>query len=454
MGTRTNKEAGSRDSKGDKPAETVLVFNTDVEDPYINPPKDAANSSSSIPRPDDQNVMTEIPDWMAAAIASREPLQVTDDPNLAGTVISNNGISETNIITPPLQASLNDLNATRLEKKELLTTANFQRESIKAEREYYGQQRIRRAVEVPEVPSGKRPYPEGVVISYSPYSVQDMEDLNNNDISDYDKYRIQLEGIYTSGMSPLELTFSDFTFICDARHVQALGDVYFKYPYVCRVCGKPGLYSFTLGEVGFASLKSELPIQVRFHSFPKEIFLFTPHTIGDVMHLMSSGKYWRTLGEDYITSDKGKKMIDRVAVNACRCVSHSWEEAYFKLLEASENPEDRSIMADIGKALYHDVEPIKFECAIPVDKKGQRQAASATSDVVEGLVSGELSTITPNADTKPLPPWMMAHAGSDGKVSGVKKLCGAVNEIDVLAGDIIIPFRRHPVNLEYGVILK
>lgn len=447
-----------REEKKESTPETVLVIQSSVEDPILNSleNKQKQPKEVNIPRPDDPANMKELPSWMADAIASGEELQITDNPELVGTRVPEDPslrdgleIGDEKEVSP-IQGELNDLNATRLEKKELIARAKFLNASLKEEREYYSQQRKRRAIPVLAVPSNMKVYPEDVYISYSPYSVQDLEDINNNDIPLYNKYLIMLEGIHTIGMSPLELTFSDFTFIADARHLQALGDVYFKYPYVCSTCGRPGTYQFNLSSVEFSSLNCEVPLHVRFHTFPEEVFLFAPHTIGDVLHLLKTDKYWRKMGEDYLTTEIGKKLIDQMAINACRCLSHPWEDAYFKLLEASENPKDRAIMVEINKALYHDTEPIKFNCCIPLDKNLQKQMSEATSDLVKGVVSGEVSTITPNEEKKSLPPWMQAHVANE-KGNNIK-VCGAPNEIDVLAGDIIIPFHRHTVNMEYGII--
>lgn len=444
--------------------ETVLSLKPGNVDDILNMPSQADAASTphtGIPRADDPSIMQPIEQWMADAIASGEELVVTDNPDLVGTrteqkrdvVPSLDGTD----VPPPIRNAFDDLNATRLEKKELLAKAKFSQDSLQREREFYSQQRQRRAIQVPEVPSGKIMYPETVAISYTPYNVQDIEDINNPDVPLYDKYRIMLEGIYTLGMTPLELTFSDFTFIGDARHLQALGESYFEYPYVCKVCGRPGLHTFHLSDIEFATIKAaSLPLNVRFHTFPDEVFLFVPHTIGDVMHLLKTDKYWRTMGEEYLASKSGDKRIDTIAVNACRCISHPWEDAYFKLLQASENPDDRAIMREIGKALYHGSEPIKFKCRIPLDKRKQKEMEQVTATAVNGVMSGEYSMDTPN-NPHDMPPWMQAHLDAPADPSNPQaktglKTCGAENTVDVVAGDILIPFRRRPINLEYGIL--
>lgn len=455
---RTNPHFRQSNTEEKHEPETVMVIQSSVEDPLLNsPPKkeEKPKHTGPIPRPDDPAIMQDIPEWMAAAIHSTDELQVIEDHSkgLGPTY----RVEDKPNAPAPIQSEFDDLDNTRLEKKELLARAKFMQDSIKKEREFYSQQRARRAVLIPEVPSDKLMYSEDTTISYMPYTVQDLEDINNEDVPLYNKYLIMLEGIYTTGMTPLELTFSDFTFIGDTRHLQAMGDAYFKYPYVCSSCRREGLYQFTLGEVGFQTLKGPLPLKVRFHTFPDEIFMFVPHTIGDILHLMKADKYWRKMGEDYIISESGKKILDRIAINACRCISHPWAESYFRLLEASENPLDRAIISDIGRLLYHGSEPIKFRCEIPLDKSAQARMAEITTGVVNDVVAGNLSVVTPNEEQnkEDIPPWLLAHMDDGEKPKarpgGLKK-CGAVNEIDVVAGDIIIPFRRRPINLEYGIL--
>ena len=445
--------------------ETVLSLKPGSVDDMLNAPTQGNAASTQhprIPRVDDPSVMKPIEGWLAEAIASGEELHVTDDPALVGTRTEQKHeivpALDGNDVPPPIKQAMDDLNATRLEKRELLAKAKFSQDSLHKEREFYSQQRPRRAIQVPDVPSGKIMYPENAAISYTPYNVQDIEDINNPDVPLYDKYRIMLEGIYTLGMTPLELTFSDFTFVGDARHLQALGDSYFEYPYVCKTCGKPGLHTFHLSDVGFATMPAtSIPLHVRFHTFPDEVFLFAPHTIGDVMHLLKTDKYWRSMGEEYLSSKPGDRRIDTIAVNACRCISHPWEDAYFKLLQASENPDDRAIMREIGKALYHGSEPLKFSCRIPIDKRKQKEMEQTTAKVVNGIMSGEYSVDTPN-NPHEMPPWMQAHIDGpaanpvEGQPKTGLKMCGAENTIDVVAGDIIIPFRRRPINMEYGIL--
>lgn len=458
---RTSKRSKEiNEERKDTSPEPVLMIQSSIgEDDVLNantsptPPK--SETEGKLPRPDDPDRMEKLPEWIGDAINSGEDLQVTDDPSMVGKKKSSNEreFLDTSKEVSPLQGELNDLNATRLEKKELLSRAKFLNASLSEERKFYSEQRKRRAIPILELPSNNKLYPEDVRISYSPYSVQDLEDINNNDVPIYQKYLIMLEGIHTIGMSSLELTFSDFTFISDVRHLQAMGEVYFKYPYVCSSCGRAGVYQFTLNEVSFASLKRDMPIHVRFHTFPDEVFLFAPHTIGDVLHLIKTDKYWRKIGEEYLTSEDGRKMIDLQAINACRCLSHPWEDAYIKMLEASENPEDRRIMKDINEALYHDSEPLRFKCKIPLDRSAREQMSEVTSDLVKGIVSGEISTITPNRETRSVPPWMKAHLDNPSSPEKARlKECGAYNEIDVLAGDIIVPFFRYPVDMEYGII--
>ncbi len=435
--------------------EKVLTIQPGREDDILNPVKGEAPKPAGIPKPDDPAHMKPLEDWMADAIHSREPLVVTDDPALAGTRVVDAQVAPTGVpanVPAPLQAAFDDLNVTRLEKRELLDQARLTKSSLAVEREYYRNQRQRRAIPVPAVPSGCATYPEGALISYSPYSVADIEAINNPDVPLYQKYEIMLEGIYTLGMSPLELTFSDFTFIGDTRHLQSLGDSSFRYPYVCKSCGRPGIAEFHLSDVSFTTLEDiELPLKVRFHTFPDEIFVFMPHTIGDVMHLIKTDRYWRKMGAEYLVTDEGNQIIDTMAVNACRCVSHPWEVSYFNFLQASENPEDRAIMRELGKALYHGSDPIKFRCRIPLDKTKQKEMAAVTADIVQGVMSGELSTETPNPDTE-MPKWMEAHLDAPATKKGGIKVCGAENTVDVVAGDILIPFRRTPVNLEYGIL--
>lgn len=441
-----------REPAPERKPEKVLTIQPGREDDILNqPPVNTSPRPSGIPRADDPAQGQPLDDWMVDAINSGEKLVITDDPALAGTRVDEAGIPAG--LPTPIRDSFNSLTASKLEKKELLYKAQLAKDALSMEREYYRTQRQRRAIQITDVPSGRLLYPEDVFISYAPYSVADIEAINNPDTSLYQKYEIMLEGVYTIGMNPLELTFSDFTFIGDTRHLQALGDSFFRYPYVCKSCGRPGVAEFHLSDVTFAMLEvEELPLKVRFHTFPDEIFLFMPHTIGDVMNLIKSDRYWRKMGAEYLVTDEGNQIIDTMAVHACRCVSHPWEVAYFNFLQASENPEDRAILREISRILYHGSDPLTFKCRIPLDKKKQKEMAEVTASIVRDVVSGELSTDTPNPDRE-VPDWMKVHMDTPAaKAPGGIKVCGAENTVDVLAGDILVPFRRRPLNMDYGIL--
>lgn len=438
--------------------ETVITINrSSIEDPDINPSPEQKSPVSDL-----GGQKEKLPDWMINAIENPdEELIVTDNPDLIGTKVEEE--NSVNIpLSPekvddlnPVQASTNDLEASRLEKKILFEKGQFQKEAISFERQRYADMRRGRAIPVPEVPSHGKSYPKDTVISYLPYNVQDLEDINNPELPDYEKYLITLEGIKTTNITPLDLTYPDYLFICDTRHLQAMGeDITFRHPYVCSTCKQAGVHKFHLNSVEFDELKIDLPLRVRFHTFPKEEFSFIPHTIGDIITLMKNDKYWRKLGEVYLQTENGNRVVDLASINACRCISHPWDEAYIKFLEASENPKDRRIFYEIDKALYHGTKPIKFRCKIPEDEKTRKVMAMEAAGLINGVAEGDISVDTPNI-TEDLPPWARVHfpnSGSGDKSSTAKKVCNAINQIDVSDGDIILPFCDHRVDLEYGIL--
>lgn len=432
--------------------EKVLTISNDIVDPLLNPPEEKESEFT---------YQEKVPDWVANAINSNEPLQITNDENLVGKLVDVPLHPEASEITNPVQASMDNLNASRLEKKILFEKGQFQRDSLAIEKEKFLQRRLARAIPVPNLPSKFSPYPEEIRVSYFPYNAQELEDMNNPEIPTYEKYLVALEGIKTEGITPADLTFSDFLYIGDARHLQAMGDnVSFRYPYFCKHCMCPGVFNFKLNKVSFAELEVKLPLRVRFYSFPDDEFQFLPHTIGDVITLMKTDKYWRKIGEEYITNSDDERIINDMAINASRCISHSWEDAYLKFLEASENPKDRMIFSSIEKALYHGTEPIKFRCIIPTDKKLQSEMAQEAAKLMNGISVGDISTITPNDESKnELPPWMQVHIAGENNNNNntapekiVIKRCGAENQIDILAGDVIIPFCRNDNDMEYGIL--
>lgn len=460
-GKRTNPEYRGKEADKPKEPETVMVISKDIEDPILNPPKQETKPFE-VPRADDPKHGQPISNWMAEAIADKDAeFIVVDDKEQSGK--KEEPVLEIPVEQPvmeeppvgPIQEALSASDETRFSRKKELERSARNRDLVQQERLYYSQMRRSRAIPIPEVPSEKKPYPSDTIIAYAPYSSQDLEDINNPDIPTYDKYLIILEGIYTAGITPNDLTFADFMFISDVRQLQALGDVTFKYPYVCKTCGRPGTYIFKLSNIAFEGLEANLPLKVRFHSFPNEEFLFAPHTIGDVLFLMKTDRYWRKIGSEYLLTKEGDRTLDTLAINASQCVSHNWEDAYIKFLVASENPNDRRIFNQIEDALYHGTKPIKFKCTIPLDKTAQSEMAQMTAKLVNDVASGNVSMTTPNVDVDNLPPWAKVHfpnADTGSKERGELKLCGAPNEIDVVVGDVIIPFCSSPGDMEYGIL--
>lgn len=430
--------------------ETVLTISkASVEDTELNPPKKE--------EPVEDSSVEKLPDWMGEAIRDKDAeliLEGQEEQKLTDIPLTPPA-TEVN----PIKESFEELNAAQAEKKALFEQRKAQNDLLAYERERFLTRRRSRAILVPEVPSKRKTYPVDATIAYLPYNVQDLEDMNNPEIPLFERYLVALDGMQTSGMTPLDLTFNDFLFICDARQLQALGtDVSFRYPYVCTSCNRTGVISFKLNQVEFNELECNLPIKVRFHSFPDEEFRFIPHTIGDTITLMKNDVYWRRLGQEYLVTDDGDRIVDDMAINASRCISHPWETAYYMFLEASENPQDRAIFDQIDKLLDHGMKPLKFRCIIPTENKQmQNELAIQAAALVNGVASGELSTTTPNDETpeNEMPPWVQVHfEGSGNKNMPVEKIkrCGATNQIDVLVGDIIIPFRKHRVDLEYGIL--
>ncbi|MDE7347160.1 MAG: hypothetical protein K2N48_10545, partial [Muribaculaceae bacterium] len=324
--------------------ETVLTIskNAAIVDADLNPPKKEEPNP-----PIEGGVAEKLPDWMGNAIKNKDVELVLEGSEESDT-------KEIPLTPPPapdlnpIQESFAELNAAQLEKKLLFEQRRAQNSLLAQEREKFLARRKSRAIPVHEVPSGRKTYPVDATISYLPYNVQDLEDMNNPEIPLFEKYLIGLEGFQTTNMTPLDLTFNDFLFICDARQLQAMGeDISFCYPYVCTSCNRPGVISFKLNQVEFNELECSLPIRVRFHTFPDEEFRFVPHTIGDTITLMKNDVYWRKLGKDYLLDEEGDRIVNEMAINASRCISHPWETAYYMFLEASENPQDRAIFDQI-----------------------------------------------------------------------------------------------------------
>jgi hypothetical protein len=384
----------------------------------------------------------------------------------------------------PVKKAMSELETARLEKAEQVSRANVASLQLKkAEDDAFNKKKEDGLlIPVKQVPSLGKIYPDGYEIYYSRHNTRDFEDLNNSDLRRYDQYKILLEGIICRGIKNTDLTFHDFNFISVLRRLESQGAVKFRHPYQCTTCMRRGVHEFTLSDVEFTPLEVNLPIIVRFHSFPEEIFKFVPYTIGDILRLIENKRYYRIrAGKNFIYTENGDKVIDSIAIFACSCISHQWQDAYDKLMKCGVDPRDREIILSIDRKLLHDIAPITFSCRIPFDLAEANKMKNEAEELVRGVVTGELSTTSPQIDypeefaeeqpdldeeqeddvedndeqestqknntgtVKEVPLWLQ-------NIEKQKYVCGAENKIDVSGRDIIIPFRESDDDTEYGIL--
>lgn len=295
-------------------------------------------------------------------------------------------------------------------------------------------------IRVASTPSNGKVYDSTDSVFYRKYTYGDYEDINNADLPLRDKYALSLQGMRVDTLdSKLLLPFCDFSYLNILRRLEAQGARKFSIPYVCNTCGQIGAHIFTLDQINFKTCDLDLPIRVRFRSYPDEIFEFNLITIGDVLTLMDDDNYYRKeKNGEYKVTISGNFVVDRLAVLCSACVSHKYREAYTKLNQIN-NDQDFRTLTELRSLLNPGLAPMEFKCSLSLPKHDDPEK-------IEQENEKKMDALRDSKGELPAFLKLVRERRSN-------KICEAKNTVNVEGGDVVVlPFREHTDDNEYGIL--
>jgi len=137
---------------------------------------------------------------------------------------------------------------------------------------------------VTRLPSNFLPYPEGVAISYVPYTFDELLAFGQSNMSKADSVEYILRGIHTEGIEKHQLSFFDFIYVSLLRKMSSFRDDEIIVEYDCYNCGTKNVLNERMSQLDFKDLDiPRLPIKVKVE---EGVFLhFAPITIKTFLEL-------------------------------------------------------------------------------------------------------------------------------------------------------------------------
>lgn len=118
-----------------------------------------------------------------------------------------------------------------------------------------------RRIQVKELPSKFKPYPQGTEIYFYTYSIGELEECTEIfESEDIDKLRSAYKGIECVGIKPEQLDYQDLIYIMILRKLTTFHNTLFTFEYDCPKsdCGKHVKQDLKLDSLEFNDLPEEL----------------------------------------------------------------------------------------------------------------------------------------------------------------------------------------------------
>jgi len=197
-------------------------------------------------------------------------------------------------------------------------------------------------VEIKNLPSKKLSYPEATRIYYNPYTLGDLQKINNSNMDAVQLYEYLLQGVRSTGMDKNELTFYDVVYIGWLRKIASLGTPLFQMQAFCPNCDLKNSRTLELKDMDFEDTEvPKMPIRIRI----KEVEVsFKFLTIRDYLDIL-----------------KLDKVKDVIYVFAKHVDNLPFGEAYNLIY--SLVGDDIEKVEYINKLLYHGLSKIPFKCS-------------------------------------------------------------------------------------------
>lgn len=138
-------------------------------------------------------------------------------------------------------------------------------------------------VEVTQLPSMFKCYPNNVKIWYEPITIKELEILNSGTASGLDGLQFILNAIKCEGMNTEDILYWDFIYIGIIRKILAFGDIRGQIEKICPKCGGKIKHVFNYTDLEFEELKHG-PCHLKLGKNKPELIL-QPITIKDFLEL-------------------------------------------------------------------------------------------------------------------------------------------------------------------------
>jgi hypothetical protein len=191
-------------------------------------------------------------------------------------------------------------------------------------------------IEIMDLPSKFRPYPEGTRIFYAPMTLEEVEVLNSGTINTARALKFLLAAIHCDTVKPEDLAYFDVVYIGVQRKLTALGDVRGSISKQCLVCGQITTHDLIYTELEFKTLDFNLPAKTTIRGQALEFGILS---VKQLFELPDN---------------------DIIAVYAAMIKNKTYEEAY-ELLSNTTGKDVLKLQA-ISRALDYGIEPIKTPC--------------------------------------------------------------------------------------------
>lgn len=202
-------------------------------------------------------------------------------------------------------------------------------------------------IEVKPLPSGFKPYPSPIKVSYKPYTFGEVKKMSQDDISLVKRYEYVMSGIAVDGMDKMELTLGDVLYLSMLRKLSIPGIDSVSITKRCQHCGEIMTnLRLELATVEFDELKYDLPLST---VVAGKKYSFSPLTVGALIQMSK---------EHDDPSDE--EMLART------CIDPGYEEALAMLTilnnERSYVDEDLKAVNKIDEMMYHGIQPVSLKC--------------------------------------------------------------------------------------------
>lgn len=138
-------------------------------------------------------------------------------------------------------------------------------------------------IQVKQLPSGFKGYPEGTKISFKPITLEELEALNSDDVDATRAIAMLLNSIHCTTMKSYDLYYWDVMFIGIQRKLLAFGETKGTVYARCPRCGELVSKSFSYTELEFKEITApDLPMKMEVSGKKLE---FKPLTVKDFLQI-------------------------------------------------------------------------------------------------------------------------------------------------------------------------